>query len=272
MEKIKQALERARSEQQAIGTSTATLPGTPAERQSVPEHGPINYSTTRVVAIDDAVLKRNLLVAGFEGNEAATAYKILRTQVEQRLAAQGWNALAVTSPGAGQGKTLTAINLAIALAREIHRTVLLVDLDLRNPSVHLRFELAAPRGLVDYLTSDTPLSEILLNPGIDRLVLLPAGRTMANSSELLASPKMRRLVEELKTRYPSRIIVFDLPPLLSADDALAFSPYVDTTLLVIEDGRTSKDELVRAVEMLQGVHLLGTVLNKATEKQPTYLV
>lgn len=270
MEKIKQALERARSEQQAHDTPSSAGQTSPPERQSVPEHGPINYSKTRVVAIDDAVLKRNLLVAGFENNEAATAYKILRTQVEQRLAAQGWNALAVTSPSAGEGKTLTAINLSIALAREIHRTVLLVDLDLRNPSIHLRFEQAATRGLVDYLTKDTPLSEILVNPGIDRLVLLPAGRTVANSSELLSSPKMRRLVDELKSRYPSRIIVFDLPPLLSADDALAFSPYADTTLLVIEDGMTTKDEVVRAVEMLQGVHLLGTVLNKATETQPTY--
>jgi protein-tyrosine kinase len=81
---------------------------------------------------------------------------------------------------------------------------------------------------------------------------------------------MQRLVDELKSRYPLRIIVFDLPPLLSADDALAFSPYVDTTLLVIEDGKTTKDELLRAVEMLQGVHLLGTVLNKAAETQQTY--
>jgi protein-tyrosine kinase len=272
VEKIKQALERARSEQQAQEHASQRGEPSPRTVHASAESAPINYSQTQVVTVDDAILKRNLLVAGLENCEAATAYKLLRTQVEQRLATRGWNALAITSPGAGQGKTLTAINLSIALARELHRTVLLVDLDLRNPNVHLRFEHAVTKGLVDYLLTDTPLNEILINPGIDRLVLLPAGRTAHNSSELLSSPKMQRLVDELKSRYPLRIIVFDLPPLLSADDALAFSPYVDTTLLVIEDGKTTKDELLRAVEMLQGVHLLGTVLNKAAETQQTYYV
>ena len=111
---------------------------------------------------------------------------------------------------------------------------------------------------------------MLFNPGIERLVVLPAGRPTPNSSELLSSPKMAALVNELKSRYPSRIIVFDLPPMLSTDDALAFSPYVDAALLVVEDGGTTKDELVRAVEMLGDTALLGTVLNKAQQLQPTY--
>ena len=194
----------------------------------------------------------------------------MRTQVEQRLSSQDWNALAITSPGENNGKTITAINLSIALAREHHKTVLLVDLDLRNPCVDKRFGHKAEKGLVDFLLDDVPLNEILFNPGIERLVIFtcrPSDRQLVGASFIA---KMQQLVEELKTRYPSRIIIFDLPPLLAADDTLAFSPYVDTALLVIEDGKTTKEELTRAVEMLGSTHLLGTVLNNSQEKQPTY--
>lgn len=242
----------------------------PPQADSVALGKTISYSKTRVQPVDENVLRRNRIVLGTKNDDAATAYKILRTQVEQRLTAKGWNSLAITSAGSGNGKTLTAINLSIALAREMHRTVLLVDLDLRNPSVHERLGLKVDSGLVDYLLDDVPLSDVLLNPGLDRLVLLPAGRAVPNSSELIASPRMVHLVEELKSRYPTRIIVFDLPPLLSADDTLAFSPYVDTTLLVVREGVTTREELQRGVEMLEGVHLLGTVLNAASESHPTY--
>ena len=156
--------------------------------------------------------------------------------------------------------------MSISLARELHRTVLLVDADLRNPSLHRYFELEPTLGLVDYLLDDVPVNELLIHPGIERLVLLPSGRVMPNSSELITSSKMLNLVDELKSRYPARIIVFDLPPLLATDDTLAFSPFVDATLLVIEDGGASRDEITRAVELLDGVELLGTVLNKADEK------
>ena len=265
MEKIKKAMELARA--QAQGDTGSEIRAESADHSPhTNTDGKINYSQTRVIPINAEVLKRNKIIVNGEPEQASTAYKILRTQVEHRLAANNWNVVAVTSPGAGHGKTLTAINLSVALAKEIHRTVLLVDLNLRKPCIHERFEHHIEHGLVDYLLDDLPLSQILSNPGIDRLVVLPAGRPTSNSSELLASPKMIRLVEELKSRYPSRIIVCDLPALLSTDDMLAFSPFVDATLLVVEDGVTTKDELVRAVEMMKGVHLLGTVLNNVSRE------
>ncbi|MFT4584198.1 MAG: protein-tyrosine kinase [Gammaproteobacteria bacterium] len=272
MEKIKQALDRARKEQ-LKSTSTPPPRSQPtasnSERSVVQD---INYNQTRVLEIDRAILRRNKIIIGSGQDPAAeTAFKILRTQVEQRLAARNWNSIAVTSPGAGAGKTTTAINLSMALAQEMHRTVLLVDLDFRNPSVHHRFECSIEFGLVDYLLDDVPVNEILINPGVERLVILPAGRAaIPNSSELVASPKMIDLVEELKTRYPSRIIVFDLPPLLWSDDTLAFSPYVDTTLLVISEGITTKEEVRRVMEVMGESNVMGTVLNNATEIQPTY--
>ena len=107
-----------------------------------------------------------------------------------------------------------------------------------------------------------PLSEILFNPSIERLVVLPGNVPLLNSSEMLSSPKMVQLMDELKTQYPSRLVIFDLPPLLSTDDALAVSPYVDAILVVVEEGATQMEDLARAQEMLQGVNVIGTVLNK----------
>ena len=215
MEKIKRAVEKAR--QQQSNTSTRGVQN--AGKSGDVEPQGIKYSKTRIVAPDAAVLRRNRVILGSDDSQAAAAYNMLRTQVEQRLSANEWNSLAITSSSEGQGKTLTSVNLSIALAREMHRTVLLVDLDLRKPSVHKTLNLPVTHGLVDYLNSDIPVGDILINPGIERLVILPAGEPVANSSELVSSPKMVSLVEELKSRYPSRIILFDLPPLLSVDDA-----------------------------------------------------
>ena len=274
MEKIKQALERAKNENVRSGAVGAQS-GKPRKSSKSPreEIKEIQYNQTQVVeTVTTERLKHRIVVgSGGDPDGAETAYKILRTQVEQRMAAKGWNALAITSPGPGAGKTVTAINLALALAQEVHRTVLLVDLDLRNPNVHKRFNCEINYGLVDYLIDDVPLSDILINPGIDRLVILPAGvKPLAYSSELIASPKMVDLVDELKSRYPSRLIVFDLPPVLSSDDALAFSPFVDTSLVVVAEGLTTNEELKRTLEVMGDGNVLGTVLNKSSEEQQAY--
>lgn len=269
MERIKKALEKARE----TNDGAALKPSTPTKKKQndiLDIQTGVTYSQTRKVSGDKASLMNNRVISELDNPEALTAYKLLRTQVEHRLTATGWNALAVTSPGADQGKTLTAINLAISLAYEVHRTVLLVDLDLRNPSIHKIFGANNGLGITDYLYNDVPLNEILFNPGLERLVVLPGSEPIANSSETLASPKMARLVNELKTRYPSRFVIFDLPPILSADDALAFSPHVDAALLVVEDGVTTKDDLARSVELLKQTELLGTVLNKTSERQTAY--
>ena len=178
-----------------------------------------------------------------------------------------WNTLAVTSPGANAGKTLTAINLAISIAREVDYTVLLVDANLQSPGMLDHFGLAPRKGLSEYLTEDVPIADLLFKPGIvEHLVVLPGGRPLGNSSEMLSSPKMGRLVEEMKSRYPSRIIIFDLPPLLTSSDTLAFVPHVDAALLVVEEGTTRKDELERAADLLGATNIVGTVLNKAESR------
>lgn len=227
--------------------------------------GDISYTQTRVFSPDLALLRENRVIAGLQAGAVVDAYKIMCIQVVQRLRERQGNSLAVVSPGESEGKTLTAINLALSLAQEVDQTVLLVDANLRDPGVHKYFGLKPEAGLSDHLINGTPLDQILINPGIERFVILPGGRPLQNSAEMLGSMKMEKLVLELRMRYPSRIVVFDLPPVLSVADAMAFSPYVDAALMVVQENRTRRTEVQRAAEMLKSVDLLGTVLNMAAE-------
>lgn len=275
MDRILQALQRARQEN---GTGAATLPPDmrvrargsggdareyPSSRPRANEDVPIAYTSTRTIAVSQEFLRANRVMAGNDRGPAVDAYKVLSTQVLQRLRENRWNALAVVSAGFREGKTLTAINLAISLSREVGHTVLLVDADLRRPGIHRYFGVPAEPGLSEHLIDGLPLDRLLFNPGIEGLVVLPGGRPLQTSSELLGSPKMHSLVQELKRRYPSRIVLFDLPPVLSAADALAFAPYVDATIMVVEEGRTAGDDVIRAAEMLETTNLIGTVLNNS---------
>ncbi len=269
MERIKKALEKAQAER-----GSATKPALRSKRREsgvipLAKHD-IEYSQTRVAEINPRHLREHRVIYGDDDREGLTAYKMLRTQVLQRMVAQAWNTLAITSPGPGDGKTLTAVNLAISLARELHHTVLLVDLDLRNPSVHKYFGLHPEYGIGDHLVDGVDVEDVLLNPSIDRLVLMPGAKVIENSSEILASPNMGQFVQELKSRYPARLVLFDLPPILATDDALSFAPHVDAFLLVLRDAKSRRDELEHAMQILKNVPIIGTVLNASDEKISTY--
>ncbi|MCC7258122.1 MAG: CpsD/CapB family tyrosine-protein kinase [Gammaproteobacteria bacterium] len=264
MERIRKALEQAgRDRAQNLGQGTTELrPASPAATPHDISTG-VRYTYTKVVEVPDRVLTENRLIAALPNHELRDAYRILRTRVLQTMRENHWSSVAVTGPATGCGKTLTAINLAISLAMEVTHTVLLVDLDLRKPSVHTYFDYQPEYGLSDYLLRDVPIQQILFTPTIERLVVLPGREVIENSSEMLRSPKMVALVNELKHRYPDRLVVFDLPPILAADDALSFAPYTDAMLLVAEAGGTSRDDLQRALEVLKAAPVIGTVLNKA---------
>jgi protein-tyrosine kinase len=238
-------------------------PAPPRNRAAGPPP-PIVYTHTRSIELDDELLREQRVMATVDPGPFVDSYKILRTQVMHRLREHHWSVLAVTSPGRGEGKTLTAINLAVSLAMEAAQTVLLVDADLVHPAIHRVFGLDDCEGLTDYLLDDTPIQDLLIHPGIGRLVLMPGGRPIQHSVEMLTSPKMVSLVEEFRDRYPSRVVIFDLPPLLDTADVLAFSPYTDALLMVVEEGKTGIDALEKAHLMVKGVTpILGTILNKS---------
>jgi len=263
MEGIEKALEKARAHSGAA--ANASLPRV-ARETPITRRADSDGSTTRFMPVLASKLKANRIIAGLVREPKADLYRMLRAQVLQRLAVSGGTTIGVCSPNSDEGKTLTAANLAVSLAMDANYTVLLVDLDLRKPSIAQRFGLQVQTGLSDYLFGQIPLSDCLVNPGIERLVLLPGGCAMHNSSEALTSPQMVGLARELKARYPDRIVIYDLPPLLASDDALVFLPQVDATLLVVREGLTRAGEIQRSIDLLEGRNLLGTVLNGSAEK------
>jgi Mrp family chromosome partitioning ATPase len=144
--------------------------------------------------------------------------------------------------------------------------VLLVDFDFKHPRVAALLGLSPEFGGDDVLAGDARLEDCLYHPeGFDRFTLLPARRTLINSSEVLAGPRSRELVGDLRNRYPERIVVFDLPPVLNADDALAFAPLVECGLVVVAEGGTRRSDLTRAMELLHKTPIVGTVLNRAAD-------
>ena len=230
----------------------------------------IRYTKTQTVSIDPNVLRNNRVIMALYNEPRSDIFRVLRTNVLKQLRENNCNSFAITSSTAGAGKTFVSINLAIAMAMEGNQSVLLVDADFRRPAVGQYLGLKCKFGIVDCLKSNVPLEDTLINPGIERLVLLPGKTSSYNASELISSRKMLNLVEEIKARYPSRIVIFDLPPLFVADDAMLFMPYVDAALLVVEDGKNTSDELQHSMHILEQTNLLGLVLNKSRQPLPIY--
>lgn len=228
-----------------------------------------NVRRFQSVTLDSQVLERNCVLPQVADEGALRAYKILRTRVLRRLETNNWHTFAVTGVTAGEGKTLTAINLAMALAQDVSTWVFLVDLDLHRPRVGEYLGLGGARtqrGLSDYLLGDASLESVTYSPGMERLAVIPNFQAVANSSELLTSPRMQDLMRELEGERPRRLVVFDMPPVLASDDVLAFGPQLDGLLLVVAEGTTDRAQLRRAKEVLAEMNLLGVVLNRSAER------
>lgn len=221
------------------------------------------------ITLDKAALHDNLLLPQLQDAGALRAYKILRTRVLRRLEANQWHSFAVTGVTAGEGKTLTATNLAIALAQDVNTWVALVDLDLQRPRVAEYLGMRntnGEKGLGDFLLGNASFENIVYQPDIERLAVIPNFSPMLNASETLASPRMVELMQALEAETPRRILIFDMPPVLAADDVLAFAPQIDGLLLVVAEGTTDRSSLRRAKEVLAEMNLLGVVLNRSAER------
>lgn len=253
MDRISRALDQAKKKISSIEIV--------ADHQS---EEPVEYRKTLQVRVEKDVARENRVLIDAGDNPLVDVYGLLRTRVLKLMRQNNWKTLGITSPDPSVGKTLTALNLAISIAMDHNYSVLLVDADLRKPGVHRALEIEPKYGLNDYLVADTSLDEVLINPNVEHLVIVPTGKVDGGSSELLSSPKMTSFVEEAKQRYPERIVLFDLPPVLVGDDVVAISQNLDALLLVVEDGKTPSNELVSATELLKDVNILGVVLNKCT--------
>ena len=178
---------------------------------------------------------------------------------------RGWNKLGITSPSAKEGKSLTSANLAIIASRDASRKIVLIDADMRRPSLFENFGIEASAGLSDYLSGNADLEDVIYRPSMmPNLYILP---TQVASDKLmeesLGGQHIQQLLEDLSSNDVMTIV--DLPPALVADDVLSLSPYLDSLLIVVRDGQSNSKELKNTTDLLSEVNLLGTVLNDSEE-------
>lgn len=283
MEKIKGAIEKARL--------AASRGGVPQEKRSpIRAESPIvktaipvkevqspssfemdvdkiDYTKTRVVKLDMNHLDKNRIIALNDRDPRTSIFDSLRTQVIQKMEENNWRTLAIISPTPGCGKTSIAINLAISIAEQPQKTAILVDFDLRRPRVASYLGLKMEKSMNDFLHDNAELEDVLVNPSIPRLVVLPTNRPVNKSSEMLASSKISNLIRELKGRYASRIVVIDLPPMLNSDDAMVVLQQVDCALMVVGNGLVNEADINESMRLLAKTNLLGIVINKAEDVQ-----
>lgn len=266
MERIKLAIEKAK----AGGAHMTGAPGLRLKKLDHPdshavesrELAPVKYAQTAVVSLDPAHLERHRVVSHQKTHPSSWTFDVLRTQVLQKMDENGWRTLAITSPSVGSGKTVVSINLAISIAQQTDRTALLVDFDLRRPSVAKTLGLNRALTLNDVLEGGTDIGEALVNPGIERFVVLPTNKPVEGAAEALSSAKVGNLINELRERYSDRVVIFDLPPILAADDVMALLPRVDCVLMVVGSGVSTQGEVEESMGRISKANLLGIVLNK----------
>ena len=227
---------------------------------------------SQVQSINLARLHRMGVVApDAEKSQIAEEFRIIKRPLIANAFGQGTtrvkngNLIMVTSSLPGEGKSFCAINLAISMAMEMDRTVLLVDADVAKPRVPEYLGIHADKGLLDGLQDkDLKLSDVLIKTDIAKLTVLPAGRTYKRATELLASAAMTRLVEDIGNRYPDRIILFDSPPLLATSESSVLATHMGQIVMVVEAEKTSQEAVREALSHIQSCEVVGMLLNKTT--------
>lgn len=271
MSRIEEALKRVSVQRKTTQTPETFVPGQAKVQKKERIVNPLNS------LLDVVPLKiTNLLLATArdEKNSVVEEFNKLRSTVISLTTGEEFkNTILVTSTVSEEGKSMTALNLAISLAKEQDHTVLLVDTDLRRPSVHRYLEIEPEYGLTHCLRDEVSVEKALVKTGVGKLVVLPAGDAVKDPLDLLSSNRMKTIVKELKERYPERYVIFDTPPAHPFADASVLSAIVDACLFVVREGRAKKEDLLKTLEEFKNHNLLGVVYNDAAlfmNKQDDY--
>ena len=278
MERIKQAIARAKEGRvEPLATAPANGPeasAPPATELKLPTKA---TPSTDSIAPDLCMLDRKHLqemrVITHDGADRRSAsYDMLRTQILQILQSTSLKTIAVTSPTPGCGKTVTSVNLAFSIARQSEQSVLLVDLDLRKPLMAQYLGLRPTYGIDDVLAGACSPEEAMMVPnlGEGRVSVLATPHPVPQSTELIASPTMQAVTDSFRADRSFSVVIYDMPPLLSSDDFLAFAPQVDCALLVAAAGETTVKEIAECDRLIGDDKFLGCVLNKASVEQSGY--
>jgi receptor protein-tyrosine kinase len=295
MSLIEKAAQRLDQLKQASGESAAELSvqpsavrplaadefvGEPAAARSwvVPKAGGHAFSrvVSRVAQIDLQRLHAlGMVTPEHPKSSTAEEYRVIKRPLLRNATATGaakiddGNLIMVTSALPGEGKTFNAVNLAVSMAMELDYTVLLVDADVSRPSVLRQLGLPPEKGLMDVLAGDvTDLSEVLMRTNIEKLSILPAGMPHQRATELLASEAMTRLLEQMASRYPDRIIIFDSPPLLVTTESRVLATHMGQIVMVVEAERTTHATVRQALATIESCPIKLMVLNKSRGQGP----
>jgi protein-tyrosine kinase len=269
LDHIRQALDIAR---RAVEQSSDTPPGGSSldPFSAFPQSG--DDVQFRDLKLNGPHLEASRIVAYDPLHEHGRHYDMLRTQVLQAMDQNGWQILAITSPTAGCGKSVTACNLAMSIARLPERSVLLVDMDLQKPKVaeYLGFDFKG--GLLSVLEGRATLPSRIVRVNIDRnqMLVLPSEVCRTGSAEWMASQTMTTLLETLKRDFRSHIIILDMPPVLVGDDVISVLPQIESVLLVASVGATTLPDIKESKKHLKSTPVVRVVVNKAAEKTESY--
>lgn len=258
MSRIEEALEKAAQLRNGRPVKVPPLVTTPP---------PAHPDRTTDTSVGIKVTNPLLVAASDPLTPIAEEYRKLKSALVSLTKGESFrNMLMVTSAVSCEGKSITALNLALSLAQDYDHTVLLVDADLRKPSLHSYLGLEPRAGLSECLREGVPLEDLLCRTGIGKLSFLPAGKEMANPAELLSSQKARDLVLEVKRRYPDRYVIVDAPPVLPFADVRSLNAMkvMDGVVLVVKEGLASMQQIRETIDCLKGVEILGIVYNQAT--------
>jgi protein-tyrosine kinase len=215
---------------------------------------------------NERVLQKNrVLGLGPRTSNALSAYKMIRTRLLHVMRGNGWRKIGITSAGTGEGKSLTAINLALSLSREGNQNVFLIDLDMRRPRVAEYLGLRPPHGVQEFFEGHVAPEHVFFRIGAPGLAIAANTAQRESSSELLSSGKLTQLIEFALSQDSNSILLFDMPPLLLADDAIAVAPSVDGILLVACEGKTKRADFLGAYEIVREFNVAGLILNRSSE-------
>ena len=261
----------------AAGTIQHAVPpqARPRSGDTLPEAlPPATELAPTKVSFDAAAARDNRLMlnsATAADRGVIAAYGMLRTRLLHRMRAKGWQSLGVTSAAPQDGKSLTAVNLALSMAREKNSTIVLIDLDMRNPSVCRTLSISPQVELLEYFEGRLEtLDGLFMSIGIENLLIAGNISSIQHSAELLSSTRLEELLLLIKRSVPNPLIVIDLPPVLSPEDTLVVAPRIDSLLLVTSEGITQRADLQKAVTLLDGFPLAGFVLNRSSESPESY--
>jgi len=256
------------SELAAHAALSPAAPAAPAAAQPAPL---LDKRESRRVMLDLAkIAKAGVITPDAPRSQLADEFRVVKRPLlanalgKSAIRVERGNMIMVTSAFPGEGKTFTAANLAMSIAMELDSRVLLIDGDVANPALLPLLGLRESRGLMDVLVNPgVQLADVLLHTNVERLTVLPAGKHHRRATEVLSSEAMARLVDELATRYPDRVVLWDAPPLLPTTESRVLAGYMGQIVVVVEADRTTHNALKSALAMLEDCPVVMTMLNKA---------